>query len=90
MGDFNVNVLVSDRGIQQFQSIISFLSLRQIVDSSTRVTLTSEFILDFILISSEIKVFRYVVCDAFASDLRRICRFAAEEAIPFCMSLSFT
>lgn len=50
--------------MQHLRSLISLLSLEQIIDSSTRVTPDSESILDLFMVASWDEVLNSGVCDA--------------------------
>lgn len=56
--------------MQHLRSLISLLSLGQIIDSSTRVTPDSESILDLIMVASWDEVLNSGVCDAITISYR--------------------
>jgi len=57
MGDLNIDMLCgSSPGVSRLNDIMSLLSLRQIVNSPTRITCNTSTLLDLILISSSIGI----------------------------------
>ncbi|KYN11351.1 hypothetical protein ALC57_16502, partial [Trachymyrmex cornetzi] len=67
MGDFNINMLSqTDIGTKQMKSLMSLFSLRQVVDSPTRITCSSESLIDLILASSGVDIVETFTCDAFS------------------------
>ncbi|KYN15601.1 hypothetical protein ALC57_12174, partial [Trachymyrmex cornetzi] len=67
MGDFNINMLSqTDIGTKQMRSLMSLFSLRQVVDSSTRIMCSSESLIDLILVSSGVDIVESCTYDAFS------------------------
>ncbi|KYN12128.1 hypothetical protein ALC57_15708 [Trachymyrmex cornetzi] len=75
MGDFNIIMLSqTDIGTKQMRSLMSLFSLRQVVDSPTHITCSSESLIDLILVSSGVNIVESCTCDAFSiSDHCAVC-----------------
>ena len=57
LGDFNINLLVTDNKVEQFQSGLQCMGMQQLIKSPTRVTKYSSSLIDHIytnLVASEI------------------------------------
>lgn len=53
-GDFNINLLnIENAGVENFYSVLETFNLKQIIEVPTRVTETSESLLDLIIVSME-------------------------------------
>ena len=62
LGDFNINLLVSDNKVEQFQSGLQCMGMQQLITSPTRVTKNTSSLIDHIytnLIASGIHACRY-------------------------------
>lgn len=63
LGDFNINLLESNAPTREFLSVLDSLSLTQIINEPTRVTLKSSSLIDFVILSNSLDIISSEVID---------------------------